>query len=476
MAVILPFRGLRYAPGVGPLRDLVTPPYDVIDAAAQDAFYRRHPCNIIRLEYGKTYREDTESNNRYTRAAADFAAWQEKGVLVPEAAPALYRYEQEFTLAGRTRVRSGMICAVRLEPYENGVVLPHEETLPKHKADRLALMQACAANFSPIFGLYADPEMIVDDLLRRPAGAPDADFTDENGVTHRLWVIGEQNIINAVRENMAGRRIFIADGHHRYETALNYRRLRREAAGDPPGEQPYDYVMMTLVNLYDPGLVVLPTHRLVRNVPDLDSDRLLARIGELFTVEPFPLDADRGNFPDFLAALAEKAGAGENCSARESAPAGETVGSGGPAGTGVSARTEDRPPAPHRHVFGLYCGSGRLYTLTLKDEDALPALMPPEHSPAWRGLDVAVLHQLIMEKMLGIGGRERAGESHLTYTREETGALDAVDRGEYQLAFFLNPTRVAEVTAVAAGGEKMPQKSTFFYPKLITGLVINKLS
>ncbi|SHJ38779.1 Uncharacterized conserved protein, DUF1015 family [Desulfofundulus thermosubterraneus DSM 16057] len=451
MAEIKPFRGLRYASGVGPLADLVTPPYDVIDAKAQDDYYRRHPYNIIRLEYGKVYPGDDESNNRYTRAAADFTAWREKGVLVPEESPALYLYEQEFSAGGKRLVRSGMICAVKLEPYEKGVVLPHEETLPKHKEDRLALMRACRANFSPIFGLYADEEMTVDNLLRPRAGrSPDLDFTDENGHAHRLWVITDPAVIEQVRQAMAGSRIFIADGHHRYETALAYSRERRQEEGNPAGPGPYDYVMMTLVNLYDPGLVVLPTHRLVRNVEGLDVEELLGKIQEHFEIEVFPLAPGYGNFYDFIKELATRGG---------------FTGDARP-GAG---------PLSHRHSFGLYCGSGRLYLLTLRDEGALPRLMPAGHSAAWQGLDVSVLHHLILDRLLGIGGAERARESHLTYTREEAGALKAVDEGEYQLAFFLNPTLVEEVTAVAANGEKMPQKSTFFYPKLITGLVINPL-
>ncbi|MCS5696262.1 DUF1015 domain-containing protein [Desulfofundulus thermocisternus] len=451
MAQIKPFRGLRYAPGVGPLADLVTPPYDVIDAKAQDGYYRRHPYNIIRLEYGKVYPGDNENNNRYTRAAADFNAWLEKGVLVPDKSPSLYLYEQEFDVGGRRQVRSGMFCAVKLEPYEKGVILPHEETLPKHKADRLDLMRACRANFSPIFGLYADEEMTVDGLLRRERDRqPELAFTDENGHDHRMWVISNPAIIEQVQQAMAGKRIYIADGHHRYETALAYSRERRREEGDPEGARPYDYVMMTLVNLYDPGLVVLPTHRLVRNVVNLDVEELLDRIQEHFQVEAFPLAPDRSNFTGFIRELASRGGF-----------------------TG-----DDRPaadPRTRRHCFGLYCGSGRLYFLTLRDEGALTRLMPAGHSAAWQGLDVSVLHHLILDRLLGIGGEQRAKESHLTYTRKEVEALKAVDEGEYQLAFFLNPTLVEEVTAVAASGEKMPQKSTFFYPKLITGLVINPL-
>ncbi|MGB9802296.1 DUF1015 domain-containing protein [Desulfofundulus sp.] len=451
MAEIKPFRGLRYADGVGPLADLVTPPYDVIDAKAQDDYYQRHPYNIIRLEYGKVYPGDDESNNRYTRAAADFNAWREAGVLVPEKSPALYLYEQEFSVGGKRLVRSGMTCAVKLEPYEKGVVLPHEETLPRHKADRLALMRACRANFSPIFGLYADAEMTVDNLLRSQAGrSPDLEFTGENGHGHRLWVVTDPGVIKQVQQAMADRRIFIADGHHRYETALAYSRERRQEEGNPAEPGPYDYVMMTLVNLYDPGLVVLPTHRLVRNVEGLVVDEFLDKIREHFEIEAFPLAPDYGNFDGFIRELARHGGFTES----------------------------DRPGAgdlSHRHSFGLYCGGGHLYLLTLRDEGALSRLMPEGHSTAWQRLDVSVLHHLILDRLLGIGGAERARESHLTYTREEAGALKAVDEGEYRLAFFLNPTLVEEVTAVAASGEKMPQKSTFFYPKLITGLVINPL-
>lgn len=445
MAVIIPFRGIRYNPEkVENLADVVTPPYDVIDPAAQDRYYRRHPFNIIRLEYGKILEGDGPDNNRYTRAAAHFSSWLKEEVLAPEKGPALYLYEQEFDAGGRKRVRTGFICAVKLEPYEKGVVLPHEETLPKHKADRLDLMRACRANFSPIFSLYADPEMSVSGALRGAAGAlpPDAALSDEKGEIHRLWVIRDSETINTVQRLMADKRIFIADGHHRYETALNYRAGRRTGSGTD--EAAYDYVMMTLVNLHDPGLVVLPTHRLVRNVNERYITGLTRQISRDFDLEEFPLTPQRDNFKNFLDRLAEKG----------STSAG---------------------PYPHRHVFGIYPGGGKIYLASLKNENDLVKLMPQDKSQAWQGLDVSVLHCLIIEKHLGIGGKLLARGEHITYTREEEGALGAVDSGDYQLALFMNPTLVEEVTEVAAGGEKMPQKSTYFYPKLITGLVINSL-
>lgn len=447
MATINPFRGLRYNPeSVENLADVVTPPYDVIDPAAQERYYQKHPYNIIRLEYGKTYPDDGDNNNRYTRAAADFNKWINENVLDPENEPALYLYEQEFTVDGERKIRTGFICAVKLEPYEKGIVLPHEETLPKHKADRLSLMRACSANFSPIFSLYADPESAVTATLREVSKRlPDASFTDENGEMHRLWVVVDTAAIERVKQLMADKRIFIADGHHRYETALNYRAEREKADPSPSGnpDPAYNYVMMTLVNLYDPGLVVLPTHRLVKNAGENDIAALPTRIQENFLLEEYPPVSGRDDFKEFLAEL----------SRRGLDPSGRLL---------------------HRHAFGIYLG-GRLYLASLKNENELGSLMQQGKSPAWQGLDVSVLHSLILEKYLGIGEELRARGDHITYSREEEGALAAVDRGEFQAAFFMNPTLVEEVTNVAGNGEKMPQKSTYFYPKLITGLVINSL-
>jgi uncharacterized protein (DUF1015 family) len=448
MAIIVPIKGLRYnREKIKNLADVITPPYDIIDNKAQDIYYARHPYNIIRLEYGKIFPGDNEENNRYTRAAADFTRWQEAGVLAPEKLPAVYYYEQEFIINEGKKVRSGFTCGVKLEPYEKGVVLPHEETMPKHKADRLALMKACGANFSPIFALYIDRENAATSILRQTIKktAPDINCTGENRETHRLWAVTDAAAISRIQKIMTDKQIFIADGHHRYETALNY---KNEQAADknkaPTGtntEPAYHYVMMTLVNLYDAGLIVLPAHRLVKNITGLNKDRLPAQLAENFTVEKFTLAPDYSNLQDFLRSLA--------------APA---------------------PAAPaRRHIFGLYTGRREIYRLTLRHEPPPAELMPPGKSPAWQNLDVSVLQTLILEKYLGIDCARRAAADQISYTREEEGALKAVDCGEFQLAFFLNPTRVEEVIDVASNGEKMPQKSTYFHPKLITGLVINKL-
>jgi uncharacterized protein (DUF1015 family) len=449
MAVIAPFRGLRYNPEkVKNLADVVTPPYDVIDEAAQNLYYKRHPYNIIRLEYGKTLSGDNEGDNRYTRAAADYSAWLKEKILTPEKEPSIYVYEQQFNAGGLRKVRTGFICAVKLEQYEKGIILPHEETMPKHKADRLSLMRACRANFSPIFGLYADPEMAVTRTLRDSAGGgpPDVSFTDENGEVHTLRVISDSATIERIKTLMAGKKIFIADGHHRYETALNYKNERSLDTATFPrqGHPACNCVMMTLVNLYDPGLEILPTHRLIRNIGENQLSELPGKLQQNFSLERFPYKPDRENLKDFLSELSRYG----------SVPYGQRL---------------------HRHAFGVYFSGGSLYLAVSKNEEELSIIMPPGKSATWQGLDVSVLHTLIIENYLGIGSELRAMGDHITYTRDEYGALLAVDRGEYQLAFFLNPTLVEEVIEVAAKGEKMPQKSTYFYPKLITGLVINSL-
>ncbi len=507
MAVIMPFRGIRFNKGkVADLAKVVTPPYDVIDADEQDNYYEQHPNNIIRLEYGKIYPDDNEENNRYTRAAADFQSWLTEGILVREDKPAFYFYEQVYTVNSEKKTRSGLICLLRLEEYENKVVLPHEETIPKHKADRLALMHACHANFSPIFGIYADEKQEVTTLLRTQrtqrdvpfvqsgsaaegagvgggegagvsgaegagvggaegasmgGGAPDVAFVDEQGQEHRLWVVTDSEVLQAVHKAMLDKKIYIADGHHRYETALKFRDELRASAKDvdgaigtqgdlsivhfsgqdggsatpqgTSGNAAHDYVMVTLVNIFDPGLVILPTHRMVKDVPGLDTAKLLQSLGEDFQVTeiPLPNKDDLGN---------------------------------------LWVKMKGK-----RHTFGMYAGDGNLYLISLKDSVDIASVMPEGKSSAWQGLDVSVLHTLVLDKHLGIGAAQRAAGECLSYTREEAGALEAVDRGEYQLVFFLNPTSVKEVTRVASDGEKMPQKSTFFYPKLITGLVLNGL-
>lgn len=433
MARVYPFRGLRYALSGQELVSVVTPPYDVIDAQDQAGYYALHPHNIIRLELGQEYPGDGESDNRYTRAAATLGDWVQAGTLAVEDAPAFYRHEQEFELDGQRVVRSGFFAAVGLAPYAAGEVLPHEDTLARPIEDRLRLLQAARTNFSPIFGLYADPDRRVDGALAGALGGrqPEVEFTDQWGHLQRLWVVREAEALRTVQETMRELPIYIADGHHRYETALRY---SQETGRGGVAEGLAGRAMMALVNLYDPGLIVLPTHRLVGGLGGLDLDSLLAAAGAFFRVEQVQLP---GQQPE---AFIQD----------------ELARRGGEGGT-----------------FALYGGGHRLYFLELQAGAEVP--VPPGKSPQWARMDVPVLHKLILEQLLGIGAEKARNQQHLTYTRDLPGAMKSVDEGRFQLLCCLNPTPVDQVIGVAERGETMPQKSTFFYPKYITGLVLNPL-
>ncbi|HOQ10087.1 MAG TPA: DUF1015 domain-containing protein [Syntrophomonadaceae bacterium] len=430
MATIVPFRGLRYNPEkICDLSQVVTPPYDVIDDIAQARYYAQHPANVIRLELGLTYPQDTASNNRYSRANQYLEKWLEEEVLIPDPQPSLYIYEQEFAVKGKRMIRTGLVTGLKVEPYESGVVLPHEETLSKPKADRLQLMRATRSNFSSIFGLYFDPQQEVVHLLRQEINdqPPAIDIIDEVGEAHRVWVIDNKKVIDRVVELFRDKQIYIADGHHRYETALEYAQEMKEQ-----GQPGYDYVLTTLVNVYDPGLLVLPTHRLVGNLSDFNARSFQDRLADLFTLEKF---GSLDDLPQLMAKLEEQ---------RE------------------------------RHVFGMAMDE-QLYFLVLKDWEKAAALLPSERSSSWKALDVAILDNLILDNILGIGEAQRRSQDNLTYSRDEEWVVDQIRNRNYQLGFLLNPTQVQEIIDVAQARDKMPQKSTYFYPKLITGLIINKL-
>ncbi len=418
MAEIKAFRGLRFTRAAGPMEELACPPYDIISEEERLAFLRRNPHNIIRLELPR------EGEDPYAQAGETLRAWLADGVLRCDGDPALYLYEEEFTVRGETKRIRGLTCLVKLEEWEKGVVLPHEETLRKAKEDRFQLMKATGCNFSQIYSLYHDESgktgARIDALC---AGTPRQEFSD-GAVTHRLWVVNDPVAIRAFCEEFEGRKLYIADGHHRYETALRYRDWRREQ-GLPCG----DFVLMTLVDLESPGLVVFPTHRLVHGLPDFDAEAVVRACGAAFDCAPC------GRMDEMAPAL-------------------------------------DALYRQGKKAFAFYAGGGSWTLLTLRDPEAARALLPGK-SEAYCGLDVTVLHTLVLERVLGMDAESMARQEHLRYTRSMEEALASVDRGESQCAFLLNPTRVSEIRGVAAAGEKMPQKSTYFYPKLITGLVMN---
>lgn len=433
MAKILPFRGLRYHENQD-LSAVTTPPYDIISPAEQDAYYARSEHSVIRLELGKEYLDDTPDNNRYTRSAQTLTDWIEKQVLCFEEAPAVYLYEEIFSLPdGTVKSFKGFITLVELEEFSKKIVLPHEETLSKAKTDRFNLMDATHANFSQIYCLYMDPEKtLTKKIAEISSRAADISFTTDDGIRHSLWVTTDPQTIEAVQKGFADKQLFIADGHHRYETALNFRNKMREENPSYSQDDLFNYVMMMLVEMDDPGLVVLPTHRMMKNLEHFDEDAVIRALDGVFRAEKI--------------AVCKSA-------AKE-----------------MEAALEERKA---EKVFAFYTGKDYFYLLTLADADAMKRRISGK-SDAWLGLDVSILHTLILGEVFGIDMENMANQKNLVYTRYADEAVSGVASGEYQCSFLLNATKVREIKDVSLANEKMPQKSTYFYPKLITGLVMNR--
>jgi uncharacterized protein (DUF1015 family) len=446
MADVQPFPGIRYQAGAD-LAELVTPPYDVISPEAQTRYYDRSAENIIRLELGREMPEDDSLNDRYTRAAVTFAEWRLQGVLRQDPR-ALYVYEQRFRALGAERTRVSLLARVRLEPWEAGVVLPHERTMSKPKDDRLKVLRACAANLSPLLTLYDDPKgKMAQRLTKVRRTEPDAGFTDEAGEEHRLWLVSDARFAAQVAAFFASSQLYIADGHHRYETALAYRDELRTMRRGLMEDDAANFVMMALSAVEDPGLVVLPTHRLLHHVAP---ERLVA-LDETLT-QWFERETLAGAEPDRWVEQLARAGSGDASTALVVVrPGGATLWR-----LTESGRHAMRGPAAARAAA------------TDGDDTAAP-------SDAWRALDVVVAHALVLGEALGIDPAAIAAGGRVTFTREAAAAADAVRGGEADLAVLLNPTPPAAIRDVALASDRMPQKSTYFYPKLITGLTINPL-
>ncbi len=432
MADIRPFSGIRYAPELRPhLAALVTPPYDVISPEAQAAYYDRHPNNIIRLELGLDEPGDDTLNNRYTRAAATFADWRLRGILRQDERPAMYLYRQRFQSGGKDYWRASLLARVRLEPWEAGVVLPHEKTMAKPKSDRLKLLRACAANLSPIMALYQDEQETLQQLFKAlNEFPPEADFTDEAGEEHWLLPITDEAHLRTIQDFFGNQRLYIADGHHRYETALAYRDELREMRKDLHPGDAANFVLMSLSAFEDPGVVILPTHRLIKGVAAERVRGLTETLKPYFTIEALPASISASQA---LEALAAEAGTAFVLVTAEQ-----------------TFRVRARPEVAQRMA-----ATGR--------------------SAAWQSLDVAILQTLALEEGLGLDAEAMTSGDFLTYIRDADAAVAAVQNGSAQLAALVRPTRVEQLRDVAAVGDRMPQKSTYFYPKLITGLVMNPL-
>ena len=427
MAEIKAFKGLRYTEKAGDIKDLCCPPYDIVGEEQRERLIEKNPYNLIRLEL--PVMGGSENPQPYAAASQTRRTWIRDGILRRDEDECIYVYEMDFSVSNESHKVKGFVSSVRLEPFSKGVILPHEETLSKAKTDRFNLMKATGCNFSQIYSLYADEDNSVFALIDSVSqGAADSVFTDEGGVTHRLWRISDSRVINAVCSKMADKKLYIADGHHRYETALNYQRYVQDNL-DETGSS--DYVTMTLVNMENPGLTVFPTHRILRNLTHFDYNSVCDKCREHFEVTPY-LNREKG----------------EN-GLREAYENGEKA-------------------------FVMFTGDNNYTLLKLKGTEVPDGVMPGE-CMALRRLDVSVLHTLVLEKIFGIDKENMAKQINLTYTRSSDEAISAVDKKQANCCFLLNPTRVSEIRDVAAAGGKMPQKSTYFYPKLTTGLVMNKI-
>ena len=439
MARIYPFEALRYNPARVRLEDVVTQPYDKISPALQQAYYQRSPYNLVRIILGLPELFDNATSNVYTRAAEHFQEWRKQGVLFHDNEAAVYAYSQLYAVPGEPgllRERRGFIALGELVDYSEGVVFRHEKTLSKPKSDRLNLLRATRAHFGQIFMLYSDPVHTVEKLIFSSDAPPDIEVTDDYGVVHRLWKVSEPAVINLVTTALADKKLIIADGHHRYETALNYSREHEPGGLSPRSTRgtyqapayPEAAVMMTFVNMDSEGLTILPTHRVVHGLAKFSVEEFLGRAREYFDVS-------------------------------EVSPARDPI-------------EVLRSTAPGKSKFFVAAAGGR-YMLVSKPEKIAEAL--PNYSDRQRKLDVAQLHGIILENLLGLSQESISNQTNLSYLRDAGEALDLVRNGQAQVAFLMNPATLDQLRDVAFAGETMPQKSTDFYPKLLSGLAIYPL-
>ncbi len=441
MAVIKPFRAIRYNPErFDNMQVVVSQPYDKISGDLQQKYYDLSPYNIVRIILGKAEAGDQPlpgSPNSYTRARDYYQQWTTEKVFMREEAPAFYAYEQTFNVDGQPYSRLGLISAVELVDFDEGTILPHEHTHSGPKEDRLRLLSTIQANTEQIFILYPDAENKINSLIHQAIGnrAPDIDIVEifENDVRQRVWVISDPAVVQAIEAEMAPKRgLIIADGHHRYSTGLNYRNSQRQAYPDAPANAAFNFVQATLVSMDDPGLVILPTHREICNFDATSPAVILERAKEYFNSTPVA---------DLKTTL-------------------HTINT-----------------HPKGHAFGFYGGPATGFQiLTLKDENIAYRLISEDHSPDWKTLSVSILHKILLDQIAGVPAHGIEEKTMIRYHRDPQEPVDNINRGEGNFVFFLSATRMAQIKAVAGHDEKMPQKSTDFYPKVISGISMLPLS
>ncbi len=441
MVDISPFHGIRFNPEkVGDLSKVVTPPYDVIPDDKQKAYHEQHPNNVIRLDKNIPTDADSPADNPHTRAAGHFRKWLDEKILLREEEPSFYVTTVRFKTDGKAFTRTGLITAVRLAPFSAGIILPHEETFSKVKSERLALMKECHANFSHIFSIYADHGTVSGILKSATENmAPIQKFTDDAGHEHKVWKIADPEIHETVRNAFENRRLFIADGHHRYETALNYRQYIKDNVNDFDNNHPANFIMMYLCAVEDPGLIILPTHRLLSGIPEADRKRLLTDAKQYFDIDTIPVtgsDTEKG-----ADALGEKMRANHK-----------------------------------NHVIGLVMKNEPAYYLLRLKNSVMESLFADDIPAPLMGLDVTVLTRLVLMKLMGLSQKCLDDESLIHYTSRFDEATASVAQGDNDIAFILNPPSNDHVRLIAEAGYTMPRKTTFYYPKVVTGQVMNRLT
>lgn len=433
MADVQPLRGFRYAQEkVGDLVQTITPPFDVITPEAQARYYQNNPYNIIRLELGQTYPTDSGLNNVYTRAARTLAEWRLDGVLQQETHACYYLYQQRFAYGGQNYCRTSLLARVRLEPWDAQVILPHEHTRNKDKEDRLQLLRACSTNFSPIMCMYDDPQGRIRRLLATYTEQPEIQFIDENGEEHLLQPISNPEHVSLLQDFFAPRQLYIADGHHRYTTALNYRDELNQQRGGLHPQDGANFMLMALIDIDDPGMLVLPTHRVLFDLTEEQLQKLTEeQLTRYFSVRKVAAANDEA-----LLAELEQAGS--------------------------------QQPA-------LIIKTAEQALLLTINEQGKQLMRESGHSEAWNSLDVAMVQHLLLETLLHITAENVAAGKNIRYMHETSHALQALHTKEAQAIILLNGIPFRQVRDVALADDRMPQKSTYLYPKLITGLVINPL-
>jgi uncharacterized protein (DUF1015 family) len=419
MALVYPFRGIRYnKETIGDFQKVVTQPYDKMTPSMQDEYYRCSPFNVARITLNLENRTNPET--RYPDAGSIFLKWIAEKVLLQDSLPAMYAYYQEYAFEGQTRLQKGFISLLDLKNSESGII-PHENTLAAPKQDRLRLMRSIEANEDLIYLLYSDDRLTVNRIMDESiSGRPaEIEVKDEYGAVHRVWAITDPETLRKMQDSMRSQRLFIADGHHRFETSINFMNECREKGWEPAGLESFDKRMVTCFNSVD-GVTILPTHRMIRDLPEFDPGTFLRKIEDHFEAEPV---------------------------------------------SSASALWEKMKKGQRDNVFGFYPATlGKFYFLRLR-----------KNVEADRRLDVSVLHSLLLERLLGIDESKLASQAHLDYMRERDLCIKLVDEGKYQAAFFLNPTTAEQMQQIASRGERMPQKSTDFFPKLLAGLIFMQM-